>query len=215
MVRTWRPERDRRVVLVLDTGRTSAGRIGGGTRLDATMDAAQLLAALATRAGDRVDLLAYDREVRADVRGRSGAELLAQTATALTQVEPRLVETDAAGLVAAVLARVRQRSLVVLLTALEPAALSQGLLPQLPSLTSRHTVLLAAVSDPRVSELAAARGDVAAVYEAAAGTAALAERSRLREELIGLGVEVIDAAPDRLAPELADRYLALKAAGRL
>ena len=28
VVRTWRPERDRRVVIVLDTGRTSAGRVG-------------------------------------------------------------------------------------------------------------------------------------------------------------------------------------------
>ena len=28
MVRTWRPERDRQVVLVLDTGRTSAVRFG-------------------------------------------------------------------------------------------------------------------------------------------------------------------------------------------
>ncbi|OOK72970.1 hypothetical protein BZL29_5135 [Mycobacterium kansasii] len=28
MVRTWRPERDRRVVLVLDTGRMAAGRVG-------------------------------------------------------------------------------------------------------------------------------------------------------------------------------------------
>jgi uncharacterized protein (DUF58 family) len=29
------------------------------------------------------------------------------------------------------------------------------------------------------------------------------------------GVEVIDATPDEIAPKLADRYLALKAAGRL
>ena len=28
VVRTWRPERDRRILLVLDTGRTSAGRVG-------------------------------------------------------------------------------------------------------------------------------------------------------------------------------------------
>lgn len=28
VVRTWRPERDRRILVVLDTGRTSAGRIG-------------------------------------------------------------------------------------------------------------------------------------------------------------------------------------------
>ena len=55
VVRTWQPERDRRVVLVLDTSRTSAGRVDDVPRLDSAMDAALLLAALAARAGDRVD----------------------------------------------------------------------------------------------------------------------------------------------------------------
>ncbi len=53
-VRTWRPERDRHILIVLDTGRTSAGRVGDVPRLDAAMDATLLLTALATRAGDRV-----------------------------------------------------------------------------------------------------------------------------------------------------------------
>ncbi len=215
MVRTWRPERDRRVVLVLDTGRTSAARIGDGTRLDAAMDAAQLLAALASRAGDRVDLVAYDRAVRADVRGRRGADLLPRITNALTDVEPELLETDAAGLVSAVLDRVRQRALVVLLTPLEPAALREGLLPVLPALTARHLVLLAAVRDPRLSELAAGRDDVAAVYDAAAASAELTDRDQVATLLARLGVEVVDAGPDELAPQLADRYLALKSAGRL
>ncbi len=67
VVRTWRPERDRRIVIVLDTGRTSAGRVAGVPRLDTSMDSALLLAALAIRAGDRIDLLAADRRVRARV----------------------------------------------------------------------------------------------------------------------------------------------------
>ena len=75
-VRTWRPERDRHILVVLDTGRTSAGRVGDVPRLDAAMDAALLLTALASRAGDRVDLLAYDRRIRAQVQGRSGGDLL-------------------------------------------------------------------------------------------------------------------------------------------
>ena len=56
-------------------GRTSAGRVGDAPRLDAAMDAALLLAALASRAGDRVDLLAYDRGSAPRVRGagRRGA----------------------------------------------------------------------------------------------------------------------------------------------
>ena len=58
------------LLLVLDTSRTSAGRVGDVPRLDAAMDAALLLAALASRAGDRVDLLAGDRRVRAARRRR-------------------------------------------------------------------------------------------------------------------------------------------------
>ena len=52
MLRTWRPERDRHVVIVIDTGRTAAARVGDGVRLDAAMESALLLAALA-RAGGR------------------------------------------------------------------------------------------------------------------------------------------------------------------
>ncbi len=215
MVRTWRPERDRRVLLVLDTSRTSAARVGDGTRLDASIDAAFLLGALAGRAGDRVDVLAFDRAVRADVRGATGNELLPRISLALSDVEPHLVETDAHGLVSAVTARVRQHAFVVLLTALEPSALREGLLPFLPGLAARHTVVLASVRDERLEQLAASRGDTAAVYDAASAEKAIAARDRMTELVLRAGVEVIDAGPDEIAPRLADRYLALKTAGRL
>ena len=70
VVRTWRPERDRRIVLVLDTGRTSAARVGSAPRLDAALDAALLLGTLASRAGDKVDLIAVDDRPR--VLSRTG-----------------------------------------------------------------------------------------------------------------------------------------------
>jgi uncharacterized protein (DUF58 family) len=114
-----------------------------------------------------------------------------------------------------VLGRVSRRALVVLLTALDTAPVEEGLLPVLGRLTRRHQVVLASVSDPRVAEMAAARGDVDAVYDAAAAERARADRRRVGDRLARLGVEVVDAPPDRIAPELADRYLALKAAGRL
>ncbi|RSN71466.1 MULTISPECIES: DUF58 domain-containing protein [Actinomadura] len=215
VVRTWRPERDRRIYLVLDTGRTSAGRVGDIPRLDCSMDAAMLLGALASRAGDRVDLLAYDRRVRARVEGASRTDLLPAMVHALAPLEPELIELDAAGMASTLLARVRQRCLVVLLTELNTAAIEEGLLPLLPRLTARHLVMVAAVADPRIGEMAAGRGDLAAVYDAAAAERARAERRRLTAELRGHGVEVVDAPPEEIAPALADAYLALKAAGRL
>lgn len=215
-VRTWRPERDRHILIVLDTGRTSAGRVGDVPRLDAAMDATLLLSALATRAGDRVNLLAYDRRVRARVQGRTAAgDVLATVVNALATLEPELIETDARGLSTASLTDAPRGSLIVLLTTLEAAAIEEGLLPVLPQLTRRHTVLLAAVSDPRIHDMAKGRGTVEAVYDAAAAGRAQADRRRTADRLQGHGVIVVDATPDSLAPTLADTYLALKAAGRL
>ncbi|MEU0129362.1 DUF58 domain-containing protein [Streptomyces sp. NPDC006289] len=215
-VRTWRPERDRHILVVLDTGRTSAGRVGDVPRLDAAMDATLLLTALATRAGDRVNLLAYDRRVRAQVRGRAaGGDVLAALVNAMAPLEPELVETDARGLSTAALANAPGGSLIVLLTSMDAAPIEEGLLPVLPQLTQRHTVLVAAVADPEVEKMARARGTVDATYEAAAGTQTQAQRRRTADQLRRHGVTVVDAAPDALAPALADAYLALKASGRL
>jgi uncharacterized protein (DUF58 family) len=214
-VRTWRPERDRHVLVVLDTGRTSAGRVGDVPRLDAAMDAGLLLAALASRAGDRVDLLAYDRRVRAQVLGRAAGELLPALVNAMAPLEPSLVETDARGLTAAALTHAPRRSLIVLLTSLDTAATEEGLLPVLPQLTQRHTVLVASVADPHIQQMAAARGDVEAVYQAAAASQTQYQRRRTADKLMRHGVTVVDATPDELAPALADAYLDLKATGRL
>ncbi|GAA1582233.1 DUF58 domain-containing protein [Streptomyces globosus] len=214
-VRTWRPERDRHILVCLDTGRTSAGRVGDAPRLDASMDAALLLAALAARAGDRVDLLAYDRRIRAQVQGRSAGDVLPAFVDAMAPLEPELVETDARSLVSTILRTAPRSSLVVLLTGLDAAAVEEGLLPLLPRLTRRHTVLLASVSDPEVAAMAGARGTLDAVYEAAAAAQTQDQRRRTADQLSRHGVHVVDAAPDALAPALADAYLALKSAGRL
>jgi uncharacterized protein (DUF58 family) len=215
VVRTWRPERDRRVLLVLDTSRTSAGRVGDEPRLDAAMDAALLLAALASRAGDRVDLLAMDRRVRARVEGASRSDLLPRLVTAMAPLEADLVEADWTAIAGTILGRAAQRALVVLLTPLESAAIEEGLLPVLPRLAQRHRVVVASVADPRVEEMAAGRGDAYAVYGAAAAARSGLERAAVTAELGRLDVDVVDAPPEHLPPRLADRYLALKAAGLL
>lgn len=224
VVRTWRPERDRRVVIVVDTGRTSAGRVGvdptagdpgGWPRLDWSLDAALLLAALAARAGDHVDFLAHDRTTRAAVVNASRTELLAQLVEAMAPLQPELVESDSAAMVATITRRVRRRALVVLLTDLNATALDEGLLPVLPQLAAKHHVVVAAVSDPRVDDLAAGRVDAAAVYDAAAAEKSRNDRRRIASQLRAGGVEVVDAPPEDLAPALADAYLAMKATGKL
>ena len=215
VVRTWQPEQHRRVVLVVDTSRTSAGRIGDAPRLDAAMDAALLLTALAGHARDRVQVLAGDRVVLARVSGTDRARLLHDTISTLAPVEARLVEADWSALATEVMRLGSQRALVVLLTALESSAVEEGLLPVLPALAAHHRVVVASVADPALAVMRGARSTTAEVYGAAAAERTMALRGRTAAALGQLGVDVLDAPPDELPVRLADHYLMLKRQGLL
>ncbi|GLI26063.1 lipoprotein [Agromyces rhizosphaerae] len=215
MVRTWRPERDRRVVLVVDTGRTAAARVGDEPRLDTSIEASLLLAALASRAGDRVDLVAWDRRVRARVQSVTGPTLLSRMVDALAPVEAGLIDTDWSAVPALVRQVTSQRALVVLCTGIDTPAAARGMLGVLPTLTASHTVLVASVTDPSLDADRRDRTDREAAYLAGAAERALRDADRVAAAIRRLGADVVQAAPAELPPALADRYLALKAAGRL
>lgn len=215
VVRTWRPERDRRVVVVLDTSRTSAGRILDEPRLDTGIEAALLLSVLAERGGDKVHFLAFDRRLRARVDSTARGNLLGSLVTAMAPLEPELIEADWSRVPAEVRAASPHRSLVVLLTSLDSGSVEEGLLPALPGLTQRHVVVVASVRDPRLEELRADRSTASATFRAAAAERALLDRAAVAQQLRLLGAEVVDAEPAELPPRLADTYIRLKAAGRL
>ena len=161
------------------------------------MDAALLLAALATRAGDRVDLLAFDRRPRATVAAVADGAL-PRLVDAMARSSPRSWRPTSPGMVAEVLRRGRDDRRW------------SCCWPPPPT----H-VLVAAVADPRVAQMAAGRGDSEAVYGAAAAERDQAGRFRVSRLLERHGAHVVDAPPDELAPAVADAYLSLKAAGKL
>jgi uncharacterized protein (DUF58 family) len=76
-------------------------------------------------------------------------------------------------------------------------------------------VLVSSVTDPTVLTAAADRSDRSAVYLAAAAERALLDIARVSAAIRQVGADVVTGSPSDLPPALADRYLALKAAGRL
>ena len=215
VVRTWRPERDRRVVIMLDTSRTAAARVNDEPRLDTGIEAALLLGVLAERGGDRVDFFAFDRRMRARAGTTAGGNLLGQLVQAAAPLQAELIELDWAQVPAQVRAVSAHRSLVVLLTTLDGGAPEEGLIPMAARLAQQHVVVVASVRDPLLGEMLQERTTAAQVFRAAAAERALLEREAVSVQLRQLGVEVVDAEPHQLPPALADAYIRLKAAGRL
>ena len=220
IVRTYRAERNQSVLLLLDNGRTMAGRVAGVPRVEHAMDAAMMLCTVAVGLGDRCGLVAFDRSVRQVVPIARRVDQVGRITEAMYDLEPELAESDYATAFARVVTVARRRALLVLLTDLVDQAVDEVLLPALPMLTRTHLVVIGSVRDPQVE--AWASGGVedgadpeAAAYRQASAIQTLTDRRRVAARLRGMGATVVDATPGRFASELADVYLAAKSTGRL
>jgi uncharacterized protein (DUF58 family) len=216
IVRTFRAERNQHVVVLFDNGRVMAGRVEGVPRAEFAMDATLLIATVATRLGDRCGLLTFDRTVRGVVPPSHGRHQVGRVTDALYELEPALTESDYRGAFHDTLARFRKRSLIVLLTDLVEQAVGESLLPALPVLTRSHLLLVGAIQDPQVRAWADGPvSDADGAYRQAAAARTLRARERAATRLRAAGATVVDVPPERLASELGDAYLEMKAAGRL
>lgn len=216
IVRTYRAERNQRVLVLLDNGRVMAGRVGGVPRVEHAMDAAMMLTAVATRLGDRCGLVSFDKEVRSVVPPARHTDQLARVTESMYALDPVLSESDYAGAFAEVVGRFRRRAMLVLLSDLLEQAVTDSLVPAMPLITKTHLVVVAGVSDPAVHSWAADPvDDDDEAFRRVAAVRALETRRRSAAKLSSLGAIVIDAQPGRLATELADAYLKVKTTGRL
>ena len=217
IVKQYRAERNQNIVLLLDNGRVMAGTVGGVPRVEHAMDAALGVVQAATKLGDRVEMLAFDRQVRSLLVPTNGKSQLGRAAEAMYMLEPDYSESAYQVAFNDATARFRRRSLFIVLTDLVEAVVEQALLPALPTITRRHLVVVAAVQDPAVTAWAAggAHRWASEAYREAAAVNVLHERARAIARLRAAGAMVVDAAPGQLATELVDKYLEVKASGRL
>ncbi|HYA45624.1 MAG TPA: DUF58 domain-containing protein [Acidimicrobiales bacterium] len=215
IVRTYRAERNQRVISLLDNGRTMAGQVAGVARVEHAMDAVMMLTSVAARMGDMAGLVAFDRQLRAVVPPASRSAQLGLVTEALYRLQPELTQSDYRGAFVEVLARFQRRAMLCLLTELDEAIVDT-LVPSLPMIARTHLLVVGAVRDPAVAAWAASMPEeMESAYRGAAAAAALARRRELATLLQGHGAVVVDALPGRLGPELTDTYLAAKASGRL
>ena len=216
IVRTYRPERNQTVILLLDNGRLMAAQVGGVPRIEHAMDAAIMVGHVATHLGDKAGMITFDAAVRSIVPPARRHDQTSQLTEAMYALEPVLLESDYQGAFTAMMARFRRRSLIVILSDLAEQSVGDTLLPALPLILRHHVVVIGAVRDPEVVAWASSvPADAEEAYRKAAAVSALVERDRTVARLRGVGATVIDAPPGRLAPQLADAYLAIKSTGRL
>lgn len=212
----YREQKDQQVLILVDASRMMAGTVQGRSRFEYAIDTAHSLTELATRVGDRVGMAAFDVDVRAMAAPRSSHGQSAVVLDLLYLLEPTLHAPNYRGAFAAVLRRYPRRALLVLLTELTEPGAMDPLFEAIPVLRARHLVVVGSIRDPELREMETLvpRSPEDAYLKAAASTTVLA-RDRAAARLRAMGCGVIDTVPSQLTGIMADRYLDIKARGRL
>lgn len=209
---------------LLDTGRLmrapvddTANRSGHAlAKIDYSVNAVLMLAYVAGLRGDRVGLLAFADEVSSYLAPRAGRGQFYKMLATLYAVESQPVESDYVAAFAYLGAKHKKRSLVVIFSDIATGIAADTLVKQIAPLSPRHLVLLVAISDPTVVRLAQEMPrDSVGVYERAVAEQLVDERMLILEKLRQRGVLTLDVPANQLTVAVVNKYLELKARGRI
>ena len=212
----YQPERSQSVIIMLDAGRLMTAPLGPLSKLDYAINTALLLAYVAIVRGDRVGLLTFSDDVRGYWEPDRGRKQFLALLEALYKVQPEQVEPDYMRAGAFLSTRRSKRSLVVLFTDIIDKAQSDALVRGFGRLAPRHLPLAVTMADNEV--LAMSRrtpADPRQMYENIVAQELLSDRAASLDALQRRGALTIDVPADKLTVAVVNKYLELKARGRL
>ena len=212
--REYQQERDQQIVFLLDCGHRMRGRDGLLSYFDHALNAILLTAHVALRQGDSVGFASFSGTERW-LPPYKGALLMNRLLDTLYDLQPTRQAPDYEAAATRLLIHQRRRALVVLVTNLRDEDPDE-LLPAIRLLQRRHLVLVASLREPVIEDL---RRQPVHDFESALRHAGAEDYLQRRQQAIELldahRVMHLDTPPAELATALVNRYLEIKAAGRL
>jgi len=216
MSRNYEEERSQNILIAIDAGRLMSAELEGLTKLDHAVNAGLMLAYVGAARGDNVGALVFAEAVKAFLPPRRGRPHLSRILDAFYAVQAELCEPDYAAAFRLVSARARKRALVVIFTDLVDPEASRVLLGHIASLAPPHLPLCVTIADQTISRAAAMDPETPEqAYQKAVAEEVLSQRHLALAALRQGGALVLDVPPGRMSVEVVNRYLALKAEGRL
>ena len=206
-------EKGQQLAVLLDAGRLMAETIGERSRLEHALDATVMLSYVAQKRGDALAAAAFSNRLESFMPPVRGPSLLPRVLESLYAVQARPVESDYWQVIAQVMAMLRRRSLVILLTDVLDATASAGLVRNLARAAERHLVLCVVLTEPLIGAIAhSVPATVEDTYRKAAACDQLRRRWLALESMRSRGILVLETDPAHLSTHLVKRYLEIRQA---
>ncbi|HEX7641891.1 MAG TPA: DUF58 domain-containing protein [Burkholderiaceae bacterium] len=214
ITREYQEERDQQVVFLLDTGRRMLAEDGAYTHFDHALNAVLTLGFLAQRQGDAVGLMSFGGETRwlSPYKGRTGLDRLL---SGVYDLQPAEVAPDYTQAATALLARLKKRAFIVLITNLRDED-DRAMREACELLSTRHLVLCASMREKALDlALSAPAHNFAGALRASAAAHYLDQRDYAIKRLGIRASHLFDITPEQLSMTLVNRYRDIKESGQL
>jgi uncharacterized protein (DUF58 family) len=209
IVKEHRIDRSQEILVCLDRGHRMAARVAGFTKLDHAVNASVLLAYTCNRMEDRVGIVSFGAEVTSGLRPGRGMAHLRRITEFAAAARADYVHTDYLSLAASLRRGARQRSLVVILTALpemEEADLLKAVRMMRP-----HLPLVVVLSDSDLEAAARLRpANRAELSRTLVAQDLCTARAQTTRELRRLGALVVESTPRDAGVGAMNAYIEVK-----
>ncbi len=211
IVREFRLDRSQDVLLCVDSGHRMAARVTHLTRLDHAVNAVMLLSYISNRMEDRVGLLSFAAQVDQGLSQGRGSNHLRRLTAYGTELQSKYLHTDYLALAVHLRRRLKQRSLVLILTSLPQVREQSPLVRAVSLLMPQHLPLVVVLGDP---VLAASAQMAPANHQELCRTLVARDvwsaQQRTIRQLRQKGAMVVEAAPHDVGLQAVNAYIEIK-----
>jgi len=196
----------------LEAREGNAGRPSSHSTLERFITAGLMLGLAAERQGDLFGLLTFTNRVERFVRAKNGQAHFGSCREALYTLQPQIVSPDFEELCTFIRLRLRRRTLLFFLTALDDPVLAESFVRNLDLIRHQHLVLVNMIQPPDVSPVFS-QPNVATVdqlYQQLGGHLQWQKLRELETILKRRGVAFSLLRNERLSAELVAQYLNVK-----
>jgi uncharacterized protein (DUF58 family) len=207
----FRAERNRQVIVAIDTGHLMAEPIEGLPKLDHAIHTGLVLAYTCLRVGDRVGIFAFDETVRAFGAPRAGVRDFRRLQHISAGLDYSAAVTNFTLGIAELTNRLTRRSLVVILTDFVDTITAELMMENAGRLARRHLVVFVSFRDLQLGRTAdQVPGSLDDLYRSVVAADFVRERDLVLRRLERLGIMTVDAPPGYVSADLLNRYLTIK-----
>lgn len=207
----YRTERNHQIILAFDSGHLMSNPLAGIPKLDHAINAGLLLGYTSLRAGDRVGVFGFDSGVRLLAEPVGGVQAFPRLQRLTSEIDYCHDETNFTLGLAALLGRLKRRSLIVLQTDFIDTITAELMVENVQRLAARHLVIFVTMRDPALhAAVDAPPNSIRDIDRSVVADGFVRERLIVFERLRRLGVHCIDAPTERIGTDLLNRYMMIK-----